>query len=443
MFRQYRHYVYVNISGGGVLFPALARRRNMQPTISRRNALAGGLAFTALALAGCDTSADVSLSLSAATRTAAATRRRFAHPGLLHTSADLARMRTRVRAKAQPWLAGWERLAGNSHSAATWKPRPLAVIYRGSGTPENYGTLYNDIHAAYQNALRYQIIGDRAHGDAARDILNAWSATLTTVTGTGDRFLASGIYGYQFANAAELMRGYPGFALQRFQAMMTRVFYPLCHSFLATHNGAYVTNYWANWDLCNMAAILAIGILCDDEAKVNEAISYFKHGAGWGSIMHAVQFLHPGGLGQWQESGRDQGHTTLGIGLLGAFCEMAWNQGYDLYGYDDNRFLKGCEYVAKYNLGHAVPFTPFTMHYGAPGIWSEYLRVTQVSPNSRGNIRPIWELVYNHYVRRRGLHAPYTAEFAAKVRPEGGGGDYGPNSGGFDQLGFGTLTCTI
>jgi hypothetical protein len=28
-----------------------------------------------------------------------------------------------------------------------------------------------------------------------------------------------------------------------------------------------------------------------------------------------VPFLHPGGLGQWQESGRDQGHTVMGIGF--------------------------------------------------------------------------------------------------------------------------------
>jgi hypothetical protein len=32
---------------------------------------------------------------------------------------------------------------------------------------------------------------------------------------------------------------------------------------------------------------------------------------------------------------------------------------------------------------------------------------------------------------------------AEKERPEGGGGDYGPNSGGFDQLGYGTLTATL
>jgi hypothetical protein len=33
--------------------------------------------------------------------------------------------------------------------------------------------------------------------------------------------------------------------------------------------------------------------------------------------------------------------------------------------------------------------------------------------------------------------------FAEKVRPEGGGGDYGPNSGGYDQTGYGTLMYTL
>ncbi|MEV0407152.1 alginate lyase family protein [Actinoallomurus sp. NPDC050550] len=368
--------------------------------------------------------------------------KRFAHPGLLHTSADLKRMQTKVRAGAAPWQAGWKVLEANSHSRSGWKPRPLTTVYRGNGSPQNYGILYNDIHAAYQNALRWRITGDRAHGDTARDILNAWSATLKKVTGTSDRFLAVGIYGYEFANAAELMRGYPGFDLARFQTMMREVFYPSNDDFLKNHNGLYVTHYWANWDLAQMCSVLAIGILCDDPAKVEQAVTYFKHGAGNGSIRHVIPFLHPGGLGQWQESGRDQGHTTLGIGLMGTFCEMAWNQGYDLYGYDDKRFLKGCEYVAKYNLGHDVPFTTYTWYSGTPDKPGPIQKQTQISPGGRGNIRPVWELVYNHYVRRRGLHAPWTKAMAAKARPEGGGGNYGPNSGGFDQLGFGTLAFT-
>jgi hypothetical protein len=42
----------------------------------------------------------------------------------------------------------------------------------------------------------------------------------------------------------------------------------------------------------------------------------------------------------------------------------------------------------------------------------------------------------------KGLYAPNSQRFAETLRPEGGGGDYGTNSGGFDQLGFGTLAFT-
>lgn len=280
-------------------------------------------------------------------------------------------------------------------------------------------------------------------GTCAVAILNAWSSTLTLLTGTGDKFIASGIYGYQFANAAELMRGFTGFDLARFQTMMTSVFYPLCHDFLVNHNGALITNYWASWDLGNIAAILAIGILTDDQTTIDEAITYYKTGAGNGSVTHAIPYVYADqGLAQWQESGRDQGHTMLGIGLMATICEMAWNQGIDLYGYDDNRFLKAAEYTAKYNTGGTVPFTAYTWVYGQAGVWGGTQTFTEISATSRGEARPIWEMIYNHYTRRRGLSAPNVAAIAAVVRPEGGGGDYGPNSGGYDHLGFGTLTCT-
>jgi hypothetical protein len=413
----------------------IVSREILSQQSSRRSLLKGaaaiGVGGVALASVGYAVSAA-----SAAEVSAAAT---FAHPSLLHTQADFDRMAAKVAAKAQPWIAGWNRLTANSHSQSSWRANPQATIIRG-GTGSNYAIMYNDIHAAYQNALRWKITGSTANGNTARDILNAWSGKLTTLTGNSDRFLAAGIYGYQFANAAEIMRGYNGFDLNRFKTMMLNIFYPMNNQFLTKHNDACITNYWANWDLCNMASILAIGILCDDQAKVTQAINYFKTGAGNGSINHAVPFLHPGGLGQWQESGRDQGHTMLGIALLGAFCQMAWNQGQDMFGYGGNRFMQGAEYAAKYNLGQSVPFT--TYRWGT-GQNCAARSQTVISSASRGDNRPAWELLYNHYAKLKGLSVPNITAYAARVRPEGGGGDYGPNSGGYDQLGFGTLTHTL
>jgi hypothetical protein len=90
----------------------------------------------------------------------------------------------------------------------------------------------------------------------------------------------------------------------------------------------------------------------------DEATGYFRHGAGNGSIGHVVWKVYDSGIGQVQESGRDQGHTMLDLALLGAFCHMAWSQGDDLFGYDHNRVLLGAEYAARYNLGYDVPYTP-------------------------------------------------------------------------------------
>ncbi|WP_443061190.1 hypothetical protein [Streptomyces sp. NBC_00453] len=132
----------------------------------------------------------------------------------------------------------------------------------------------------------------------------------------------------------------------------------------------------------------------------------------------------------------------LSIGLMATICEMAWNQGIDLYGCDDDRFLKGAEYAAKWNLGQDVPYTSYTWKYGYPGLWGGEETLTAPSPDGRGQARPIWESIYNHYVNRRAIAAPHVTAIAARVRPEGGGGDYGPNSGGFDHLGFGTFAFT-
>jgi regulation of enolase protein 1 (concanavalin A-like superfamily) len=159
---------------------------------------------------------------------------------------------------------------------------------------------------------------------------------------------------------------------------------------------------------------------------------------GNGAIAQMVYYVHPGYLGQTQESGRDQGHNTLSIALVTTLCEMAWNQGVDLYGYDNNRVLAACEYTAKGNLiqsgttYYTVPFAP----YAVTGF-----STSSFSTQAIGNARPAWALIYNHYVNRKGLAAPYTQKFTQLVAPEQGG--CYPNTGGtWDQLGYGTLLFT-
>ncbi|MRV72408.1 hypothetical protein GJ700_11875 [Duganella sp. FT92W] len=406
--------------------------------LSRRTFL---YSLGALALTACGGGAGELLSAAAPTPRAAGAPTPFTHPGLLHTNADFTRMAAKYT--TSPWSDSWTLLINNSHSQSTYTAMPQTVVYRGNDGvhSENYVRLMNDVAAAYQCALRWKIAGSTAHADKAVQIMNQWAATLTAIGGDSNALLAAGIYGYEFANAGEIMRSYSGWAAAdqtAFKNMMTGIFYPICTDFLVRHNNTEWTHYWANWDLCAIACILAIGVLCDDGAKFDEAVNYFKSGGGNGRIFKAVYYLHPGYLGQWQESGRDQGHATLGIALGGAICEMAWNQGVDLYGYDNNRFLAGAEYVAKSNLiqsGTTYYTVPYVTYNNVDNV-----NQTAFSTSAQGIGRPCWALVYNHYVNRKGLAAPYSKQFATVVQPEGGpnGGD---TSGAFDQLGFGTLTC--
>jgi hypothetical protein len=185
-----------------------------------------------------------------------------------------------------------------------------------------------------------------------------------------------------------------------------------------------------------MASIMAIGVFNDDDALFDQAVDYFWNGAGNGSIKNAIPFIH-GGLAQWQESGRDQGHSIMGIGLMGTIMETAWNQGVDLYWARDHAFARASDYVARYNLGLSVPFTKYTW---GTGVNCDYREHTVISDIGRGQVRPVWERVYHHYITRWGFSLPNLKQITERNSPEGGGGDYGTTSGGFDELGFGTLT---
>lgn len=273
----------------------------------------------------------------------------FVHPGALHTASDFERIQKHVANQDEPWNTTWTLLTTSGYAQSTYQPNPKETVYRGDNgvDGQNYPSLYKDTAAAYQLAVRWKISDDTSYADAAVNILNSWAVTLTAIEGTSDKFLASGIYGYQMANAAELMSDYSGWDSSNKTAtatMLTNVFASMNTRFMEEHNGQDNYHYYANWDQCNLASLLAIGIFTDNQTMYDYALNYVRTGPSNGAlpVFAVANYTESGSdkvLTQGQEAGRDQGHSTLDLVLLGVIAQQAFNQGDDLFAEYNNEIL--------------------------------------------------------------------------------------------------------
>jgi len=341
---------------------------------------------------------------------------RFVHPGMLHGPADIQRMKQAVADKKEPVYSGFQRLRDDPHAQFTYAIRgPFSEAGRGPGKTVHIHEFDSDAEACYQCALMGAITGDSGYFTVSRNILNAWASTLKTIVGV-DAVLGCGLGGFLYLNGAELLRSTDHAAPEEIAAwkrMFREVFLPIIVEFAPFANG--------NWDTAAIKTVMAMGVFCDDADLFDRAMQYYLYGCGDGRLTN---YIYPGG--QCQESGRDQAHTQLGEGHMGDCCEVAWQQGLDLYGAQDNRLLSGFEYTACYQTGGTVPFTPDTDRTG------KYSHA--VISVRHPKVPPIYEQIYNHYANRMGLAAPYTERAAKSIRPEG------PDDAA--HPGFGTLTFT-
>jgi hypothetical protein len=360
----------------------------------------------------------------------------FRHPGLLVTEDDATRIRALIKAGQQPWANWWNTLCTDRFDTLDTKPFPLPAVYRADGSKNN---LYVDIWRAWSMTLRWKLGDpqDTRYADKAVEFLDAWAGTLKELgtvppgsTAHDDHtfILLAGIQGHQLAQIGEILRTYPGWApesLKRFQDMLSTVFAPISSWFLS--DGRIGSH--ANWDMASMAGAMAIGVFCDRPDLYRLACDCYAannrgtlRNFGNGAALHGVYYLHPGHFGQWEESGRDEGHATLGMSLGGDLMEMAWNQGDDLYGLYNNRFLSAAEYVARCNLQdengkiYPMPYVP-EQNPTAP----HTSRWTQASQGIPGFGRNCWEPIFNHYVNRLGLAAPNVARMVKYCEPKYGG----------------------
>lgn len=301
--------------------------------------------------------------------------------------------------------------------ARNYRPHPFPAAGRDKVDHTGQTELANDMTAAYYQAIAWYVTGDKVYAQNAVRIMNGWSSTCKKITGS-DAMLAAGIYGYKIANAAEIIRytykGWKPEDIARFEAWLKNVWYPVVKN---PGDG--------NWGTCCLPTILSIGVFCNDHEIFTRGINLYKFGGPTNALFGVTQYIAP--TGQCNESGRDQPHAQGGVGHLAEAAEIAWKQGIDLYGYADNRLLKGFEYMAKYNLGYNVPYNP-AFHRATMRKWKV------ISPKGRGRFSPVYEMAWNHYVNREHIPAPYTETVALKYRPE---------AWSVDHPGIGTLLFTL
>lgn len=328
------------------------------------------------------------------------------HPGIMHSREELDAMKNHVNNGDEPWSSAYKLMLAWKGSSLEWTPSPFAHVHRDSYGANRVGDpqIGNDAEAAYCHALQWIVTGDTAHAEKTIEIMNAWSSTIETITGKDDNLVA-GMIAHKYCNAAEIIYhtydNWPQDEVHQFKGMMLNVFYPLISNYYTNS-----LNSNGNWGLSMVNSVLAIAVFCDDVALFNNAISHVM-GTNFQPFSTFSGYIDPN-TGQCQESGRDQGHTQMGLGYLGAISEIAWKQDIDLYAYLDNRLLHGYEYFAKYNLGGDVEY------YNMYGKFKDV-----ISEKSRGKYEPIFERVYDHYTRVKGLSMPYTQQVVEQVRPEG------------------------
>ena len=416
--------------------------------------------------------------------------RGFRHPGGLHTNADFERIKAQLAAGNEKVTKAYNILKNAEFAQPTCATWPVETIIRGGGSGQNYINAARGATIAYQNALRWKIEGNEACAKHAVDILMAWANNCKGIGGDTNFALAGGIYGYEFAQAAELMRDYEGWKAKDFDTFkrwMLDLWYPTIMRFQrsrndtwrnwrydATHGGQRPGHYWSNWGLCNTLALMSVGILCDDVFIYNQAMSYYKYDQAelakanypwpWapentetdkynGGLNEYIDNLVPnvaeyagetgayGKVGQMQETGRDQGHAQMAAGLAVDICQTAWNQGDDLYSYHDNRIAAGLEFQAAYNFDGRDDLPWVNYHYtDCHSAWHQAW--VQGGPNggSRGEMRPYWARVIGHYEGVKGVKMPFSEIALEKMGIDGG--PTGAVSGPYDHMGYSVLTCT-
>lgn len=185
--------------------------------------------------------------------------------------------------------------------------------------------------------------------------------------------------------------------------------------------------YQANWNLSMADGMINIGVYNDDRALFDHGVAMWRERVPYNVYLASDGRLplrppgystdekllslwygqsdFTGRSGHTQETCRDLEHSQMGLASTVYAAETAGLQGIDLYGEQQERIMASAEYLAKYI--NRFPSKKSIEVEGEPSMCGGRLKTRDV---------PVWELVYNHYARRKGKSMPETRTVRDRIR---------------------------
>ena len=329
----------------------------------------------------------------------------FVHPGIGFSADDLNRIQKRVREGYEPWATAFNQFRILPQASKNYILLNLdengnskyEEMADGNGQYEGR----RDADAAFAQTVMWYITGDNDYAGKALRIIRSWYAS--TKRKTGD-MLTAGMSLQKFCFAAEVLRytpqsGWTDGDTEGFIGFL-KIMQPSADRPTAFMNQGSIATM----------GYMSAAVFMDDKESYAKAITRATVGresrapARDYSLKNQIQEVTNPATGKpvilLVEMGRDQGHAQGDIAALGCLARTALVQGtwvneegdivndgsgVNLFQFLNHRLLGGAGVAAKYNLGYDIAYPP------NKGIYN------RVSSDMRGQLAPLYELVYNYY----------------------------------------------
>jgi hypothetical protein len=319
----------------------------------------------------------------------------FIHPGAPLTLSNLQTLKTYVDQGKEPWKSGFNQLANSPTSRLSYAGRggPFAKVSRAPD--ENLNAWRSDMTAIWDLSRMWYFTRDERYAKTASWLLLGWANTQTEFSGR-ESMLDLGDYAYQFVGGADILRStWPGWTeadTATVKKYFKNVLTPAANPYGDSSYGA------ANKGALALTALGLMAIYDDDADELDKVVYQAR------TLAH-IGLRNSNDLGMLGDYLRDQGHSYGQLKSLTMLAEALWSQGIDIYSDLDDRLLAAGEYFARVN--ELVPTTALPF-----GTTDRYY-ITDVTGHgwngaNGGNIG--LNQIYDAYVLRKGLQAPFIAQ---------------------------------